>query len=444
MRLFSIGGGLVLRQFLFLALIVALGAAAYVGAHGVTDDVRALVESLDGKGSPETIMLANMTADAASRLSLNLLGGIAAACILILAVSMPVMHRTIAMPVQTLAATMTEIASGRTDVEINNIERKDEIGDISRALVILRDGVAQNNRMVEELKAADDQAARLMREAAIRRKVEEFSGELTQLTSRLGDMTRRMADSSETMIVSSRSAEVGSGAARAASTEAASDVASVANASEQLLESIGEISRQVVQSNEVVKRAVMETQDTNAGMARLSAAARRVGDVVSLISKIASQTNLLALNAAIEAARAGDAGRGFAVVAQEVKNLATQTTKATQDIAEQIADMQKATEASVAAISTIQSKIAEVEHISSIIAAAVHEQSASTQDIARNVRSAAAGAKSMADHAESVAEAMKGTGSSVESVVGFAHELDEVAGRLRTRARDFADALKAA
>ena len=130
-------------------------------------------------------------------------------------------------------------------------------------------------------------------------------------------------------------------------------------------------------------------------MGRLSSAAQKVGDVVSLISRIAAQTNLLALNATIEAARAGEAGRGFAVVAQEVKTLATQTAKATQDISGQIAEMQEATDLSVDAIDKIQKKISEVEHISTIIASAVHEQGAATQEIARNVRSAAAGTASM-------------------------------------------------
>ena len=178
-------------------------------------------------------------------------------------------------------------------------------------------------------------------------------------------------------------------------------------------------------------------------MTQLSAVARRVGAVVSSISRIAAQTNLLALNATIEAARAGEAGRGFAVVAQEVKTLATQTAKATHDIGDQIAEMQRATDMSVEAIETIRHKIIEVEHITTIIAAAVHEQGASTQEIARNVRFAASGTSSMSEHVENVEAAVMETGSSVESVVDLAHKLDEMATRMRRRVEEFTRVLTA-
>ncbi len=176
-------------------------------------------------------------------------------------------------------------------------------------------------------------------------------------------------------------------------------------------------------------------------MARLTEAARRVGDIVSLISRIAAQTNLLALNATIEAARAGEAGRGFAVVAQEVKTLATQTARATQDISGQIADMQAATESSVTAIDTIQTKIGEIEQISAIIASAVQEQGASTQEIARNVRSAASGTSATSTYVEDVAKAAALTSQNAESMVRLASELDELAARVLADVRAFGEAL---
>ena len=165
---------------------------------------------------------------------------------------------------------------------------------------------------------------------------------------------------------------------------------------------------------------------------------------MSLISHIAAQTNLLALNATIEAARAGEAGRGFAVVAQEVKTLATQTARATQEISGQIADMQAATESSVTAIDTIQTKISEIEQISAIIASAVQEQGASTQEIARNVRSAASGTTAMSAFVENVAKAVVETSESVESVVDLARALDELAATMASDVRSLADALQAA
>ena len=246
------------------------------------------------------------------------------------------------------------------------------------------------------------------------------------------------------MILAAKQANDGSDRATAASTHASGDVTSVATASEQLLDSIEEISRQVVQSTSVVKAAVERAVDTNAGMGRLSSAAQKVGDVVSLISRIAAQTNLLALNATIEAARAGEAGRGFAVVAQEVKTLATQTAKATQDITGQITEMQQATDLSVEAIDKIQKKISEVEHISTIIAAAVHEQGAATQEIARNVRSAAAGTQSMSSHIENVVRSVGETSSSASSVAQLAHELDDIARGMTAMVESFTTAIKAA
>jgi methyl-accepting chemotaxis protein len=199
-----------------------------------------------------------------------------------------------------------------------------------------------------------------------------------------------------------------------------------------------------VQSTTVVKRAVSESVESSTGMERLATSARRVGDVVSLISRIAAQTNLLALNATIEAARAGEAGRGFAVVAQEVKTLATQTARATQEISGQIADMQAATESSVTAIDTIQTKISEIEQISAIIASAVQEQGASTQEITRNVRSAASGTTAMSNFVEGVAKAVVETSESVESVVDLARAVDELAAAMANDVKAFANELQQA
>ncbi len=165
---------------------------------------------------------------------------------------------------------------------------------------------------------------------------------------------------------------------------------------------------------------------------------------MSLISRIAAQTNLLALNATIEAARAGEAGRGFAVVAQEVKTLATQTARATQEISGQIADMQAATESSVTAIDTIQTKISEIEQISAIIASAVQEQGASTQEITRNVRSAASGTTAMSNFVEGVAKAVVETSESVESVVDLARAVDELAAAMASDVKAFANELQQA
>ncbi|TAL82243.1 MAG: methyl-accepting chemotaxis protein [Beijerinckiaceae bacterium] len=438
----SVGGSLALRHLLFMALLVVLGIIAYIA----TLDLGALAHSVV-IASPAT--MAHKAAElqaAANSLSNNLLFGTCVGCFLIVAVSMPIIQRTVARPIAILASQMAALAGGKTDIEIDpaQTKRKDEIGAIARALCVLRDAVRTNNALVAEIHARDDREARLMREAAMRAKVEKFSLDLSATMVRLGAMTKRLAAASETMIGAARNAAEGSNQAKIASSHAASDVSSVAVASEQLLASIEEISRQVVQSTTVVKRAVSESVDSSTGMERLATSARRVGDVVSLISRIAAQTNLLALNATIEAARAGEAGRGFAVVAQEVKTLATQTARATQEISGQIADMQAATESSVTAIDTIQTKIGEIEQISAIIASAVQEQGASTQEITRNVRSAASGTSAMSVFVESVAKAVSETTESVESVVELARALDELAATMASDVRSLADALEAA
>ncbi|MEW6437262.1 MAG: HAMP domain-containing methyl-accepting chemotaxis protein [Pseudomonadota bacterium] len=433
----SIGRSLILRQLLYIGLLVALSVVAYLASLQVRDLAHAIVTA-----DPQTAHLEAIELDhAAGQLSRDLLFGSALGCVLVLIISTPIAYFTIARPVDILAKHMSALAAGNADIEIDGAERNDEIGAISRALRVLRDGVKKNNELVAEIRARDDREKRLLREAAIRDKVEKFSSDLSSRVGQLTEMTRRMSAASQDMIAGARNAAEGSSQAKIASSNAAGDVSSVAIASEELLASIEEISRQVVQSTTVVKRAVSESIETSSGMARLTEAARRVGDIVSLISRIAAQTNLLALNATIEAARAGEAGRGFAVVAQEVKTLATQTARATQDISAQIADMQAATDSSVTAIDTIQTKIGEIEQISAIIASAVQEQGASTQEIARNVRSAASGTSATSSFVENVAKAASLTSQHAESLVGLARELDTLAARVLADVRTFAEAL---
>ncbi len=436
----SIGWSLALRQILFLGLLIALGGMAYTAILDLRDQAHLVVMSPAGQIASQAALLDAKADTYASRLLLEL----ALSCVVVLCVSLPVIHVTMTKPIQTLAHQMALLASGETNIEISGETRRDEIGQIAQSLSVLRDAVKTNNALVAEIRARDDRDAQLVREVAIHMRVDKFSEELSAAMKRFGAMAKRMAEASETMIIAARKASEGTSHAKTASAHAAGDVSSVANASEQLLVSIEEISQQVVQSTTVVQKAVNEAVGTNAGMARLSAAARRVGDVVSLISRIAAQTNLLALNATIEAARAGEAGRGFAVVAQEVKTLATQTAKATQDISGQIADMQAATETSVHAIDLIARKINEVEHISTIIASAVQEQGASTQEITRNVRSAAMGAAAMSSYVENVAMAVAETNESVDSVVNLVWELNELATSMSDRIKTFAEGLQAA
>jgi methyl-accepting chemotaxis protein len=248
----SIGRSLVLRQLLYIGLLGALSVVAYLASvhlHNLTQAALA--------ADPAAARLYTAEVDrAAAQLSRDLLYGSAFGCLLVLLVSTPMAYFTIAKPVDMLAKQMSALAAGQTDIDIQGVERKDEIGIIARALRVLRDGVRKNNELGAELRARDDREKRLIREAAVRAKVEKFSHDLSATVARLTEMTKRMSSASQDMISGARHAAEGSSHAKTASSNAASDVSSVAIASEELLASIEEISRQVVQSTTVVKRAV--------------------------------------------------------------------------------------------------------------------------------------------------------------------------------------------
>ncbi len=279
----SIGGGLVLRQALFLVLVVGLGLYAYVAAVDLATLSREAAAS-------RTAESANLVAQASERLEMLLLGGVALISLTILAVMIPVMNNSVARPISALARQMGELADGQSEIDIEYADREDEIGEIARGLVTLRDELRKNAELMEELKARDDREARLMRDAALREGIEQFVVEMARLMDDLGLKTKRMSEDSEMMILSVRHANEGSESAKTAAHDAASNVSAVAQAAEQLLDAIEEISRQVVDSTGVVKEAVGQTEKSSAGMSRLSTAAARVGDVVELISRIAAQT----------------------------------------------------------------------------------------------------------------------------------------------------------
>jgi len=221
-------------------------------------------------------------------------------------------------------------------------------------------------------------------------------------------------------------------------------VQTVAAATEELHASISEISRQVAQASETANLAVAETDRTNTTVEGLAEAAQKIGEVVSLIQNIASQTNLLALNATIEAARAGESGRGFAVVATEVKALATQTAKATEDISAQIAAIQHESNNAVTAIKTIGTTIAQMNEIATAIAAAVEQQSAATRDIAQNIQEVSKGTNEVSSNVGSVNEAANETGAAATEVLTAADDLSHQSEKLRADVNTFLGLIRAA
>lgn len=251
------------------------------------------------------------------------------------------------------------------------------------------------------------------------------------------DESKGMAEMADGM--ANRSTAVASAAA-----QATMNVETVASAAEEMASSIGEIARQVSQSSDIAQKAVAEAQATNQTVEQLAHAAERIGEVVDMISNIASQTNLLALNATIEAARAGEAGRGFGVVASEVKSLAAQTSKATDEIAAQITAIQDITSGAVGAIRGISATIEEIDSIASSISVAVEEQSSATGEISRNVQEAAQGTQKVTEEIASVRDVSDHTGSAALGLYSSAQELQQDAGALSREVSGFLDTLRSA
>jgi methyl-accepting chemotaxis protein len=303
--------------------------------------------------------------------------------------------RRMLRPLGGLAASLREIGAGRLDTAVPCTDRRDELGEIGRAVAALRDAAAAAGEAREAAEAARREAAAARaagRQAAadqleravggIAGHLAEAADELTRQADSLGEAAARQATEAE------------AGAARLGA--ATGNVQAVAAAAEQLASSVNEISRQVTEGARRAAEAVQAARASDATVAGLSQAAGRIGEVVRLINDIAGQTNLLALNATIEAARAGEAGKGFAVVAGEVKSLATQTAKATEEIGAQIGAMRGATEQAVEAVRGIAGAVARMEEVTSAIAAAVEQQGAATQEIARNAAEAASGTQEAA------------------------------------------------
>ncbi len=351
--------------------------------------------------------------------------------------------RSLSGPIRGLTGSMERLAAGDLDVEILGRNRVDELGQMAEAVQVFKDNAVAMREMQASEGRRKEQAERDKRDAmaAIAR---NFEIQVSTIVDGLARSAETMQGTARSMSDAAGDTRRQAGSAASGVQLAAANVQSAAAASEELSASFAEVGRHVDHANEVVRAAAHEGQQTNDTAAGLAQSAQRIGEVVALINGIASQTNLLALNATIEAARAGEAGKGFAVVASEVKNLATQTAKATDDIRTQIDALQAETTTVVAAIGGITKTILEVTEISSSIAAAVEEQSATSQEISRNMQEAASGTEQVSGDIGDVGASVDRTGAAASEVLEAADTLAGQADRLRQEVGSFLATLRAA
>jgi methyl-accepting chemotaxis protein len=345
-------------------------------------------------------------------------------------------------PLKALHNRIVSLGKGDMRSDVPFASRRDEIGKMAAAVHVFKDSMIETGRLRAEQQA--EQQRQLDRAKRVETSVVSFEKAVGQVLGNVTSSSTELEATANSMAATAEEMSRQSTAVAAASEEATTNVQTVSSATEELSSSIREITKQVEESTRIVGDSSRQATETNMRVRRLKESVEKIDTVVNLINNIASQTNLLALNATIEAARAGESGKGFAVVASEVKALATQTAKATEEIAGQIRGIQDETDLSVQAIQAITNTIGQVNTIATSIATAVEQQGSATQEIARSIAQAAHGTSEVSSNITSVSEASKQTGVAASQVLSAAKELSINGVTLRTQVENFLREVRAA
>ncbi|MDN3721146.1 methyl-accepting chemotaxis protein [Roseibium salinum] len=403
-------------------------------------DVRRIVVPVSiGETDSKLAVVVNVplkTLNAASSQITTMIVAVGVGLLIVVALSIYLVgNRIVRRPLERAVGSIQALIDQRYDAPIDDTDREDEIGQISKALEVFREKAQQAETLSEEQK--EIQRQQIARAERISELSQSFDRQISELTQTVMAQVQDLNAASVSLTAGADDTSEKSTAVAAASEEASSNVETVASAAEELMASVNEISRQMTQSTQIAAHAVSQAQSTNSKIEGLAKAANRISEVVKLITDIAEQTNLLALNATIEAARAGEAGKGFAVVAAEVKELANQTAKATEEISHQIQSVQNETAGSVDAIKGISETIEKMNEISSSIQSSVEQQGLATDEIARNIQEASNGTQQVAQNIVKVAASADDTGGAARQVSASANVLQTEANRLKQEVESF-------